>query len=362
MNDYIRYVVISLAIITTCTVNAAPAITNVDLSNLNNNVITINGSGFSDGPTVQLYDNFEGGTKGELIPMTSAKIGLWKTYKSATQPSYDDISHSGQYSARIFNLGMKQFNQTLPEGTTEVFYSYWVHIPPGTPFPGKNGGIRKFSSDSSWKLSWIFDQNYNGTDSDICIPTWTGGTFYLAGNDFNLATDLDFRSRWDWDNWMRISIWLKANESDPTSPGIVQFQSISAGKGLYSKTWTNKAVFDKDGPAKKQFQNLNFPGWVRSSSSVNTRILYDDIYLAVGKNAVARVELGDQPTYAASKTLEIQTSTSWNNNNIVLTLRQGTIEDPEKAYFYVTDASGQVNSNGFSVGTFPNPPINLIAE
>ena len=57
-----------------------------------------------------------------------------------------------------------------------------------------------------------------------------------------------------------------------------------------------KAVFDADGPALKQFQYVNIPGWLRNGAP-----LYDDIYVASGANSIAHVELTDSELYAGAR-------------------------------------------------------------
>lgn len=354
---------------------AAPVIISVDASNVSSNALRINGSNFGSGPTIVIYDDFEGGNAGDLIPYSNAKIGQWHHYGTGTPrpPRFDPISHSGKYSARMFDMGMRQLNVQLKAGTTEVFMSYWVLVPPGTPFPGRNSGPRELSSDSSWKFSWLFDESYQGKDSDVCVPTYTGQKiFQLAGNDRNLVRPT--LGWWDWDNWIRVAAWFKANTNDPTSPGVVRFQTLSVNKGLRSQTWTDLAVFDADftiGDGRKEFQNLNFPGWVRpvrtiadppNGSSPETRILYDDIYVASGVNSVARVEIGDKPNYADSTILSVQLPIEWDDYSILVDMRPGGLNDLLKGYVYVTDSSGNVNGKGVPIILRPSSPINVTLD
>jgi len=318
-----------------------------------NGTLTITGSGFGAGPVVQLYDDFEGGAIGQPVSLTSSIKGTWDLYTPGPLPTHDAIAHSGNSSARMYDKQTLQLHQGFNPGIREILLSYWVFVPPGTPFPGYNGGVKTFSTVSSWKFTWIFDQSYQGFDADLCLPTWAGsGQLFLAGNDMNLITNLNHTTWWDWDNWMRIAVWLKANETDPTLPGTVEFQTISAGKGLYDQRWTTP-VFDTDGPALKQFRNLTIPGWVAETSSVDTHIVYDDIYIAVGQGAVARVEIGDQPTYAASKTLEIQLPTAWSDNSISVNVHLGAVASVQSGYLYVTDANGVVNATGYPLAGIP---------
>ena len=89
---------------------------------------------------------------------------------------------------------------------------------------------------------------------------------------------------------------------------------------------------------------------------------YDDIYVATGPNAAARVEIGDAPTYKGSRNLAISTPQTWNDNQIVFTLRAGPIMDFSHAYLYVVDANNNV-SKGYALGqALPNPPEGVVVK
>jgi len=350
--------------------SAAPNITAIDTNQINLGKIAVHGNGFGAGPSINVYDDFEGGVTGEKIPVTNAKIGEWglPIAGASRLPTFDNISHSGKLSARMYNLEQKGFMQKFT-GVTEIFMSYWVLIPPGTPFPGQYSGIGKFSSDSSWKFAWVYDENYDGSDSDAVLPTHAGnGAMALGGNDF-LYTYIN-NNWWDWDNWIRVSVWLKADESNPLANGIIEFQTVSKNKGLATQRWTNIPIFDADfskGDGTKQFKTFTIPGWIRPTSSTATRVLYDDVYFSIGKNSAARIEIGDKPNYADSTLLSIQTPLSWTDNTITIDVRKGGFTTIEGAYLYVTDANGNVNSSGIKINSGmivkqPDSPTDLIAN
>lgn len=350
--------------------SAAPNITAMDTNQINLGKIVVHGNGFGAGPSINVYDDFEGdGVVGAKIPTTSAKVGEWglPIAGASLLPTFDNIAHSGKLSARMYDQKQKGFRQQFA-GTTEIFISYWVLVPPGTPFPGGVAG--SFPNVSSWKFAWMYDQNYNGTDSDICLPTHVGnGNMGLMGNDLNLITNLG-NSWWDWGNWIRISVWLKADESNPLANGTIEFQTVSTNKGLATRRSTTIPIFDADytnGDGTKQFRTFTIPGWISPLSSTATRILYDDIYVSLGKNSAARVEIGDKPNYADSTLLSIQTPSNWTDNTITIDVRKGGFTSIEGAYLYVTDANGNVNSSGIKINSGmivkqPDSPTDLIAN
>lgn len=102
---------------------------------------------------------------------------------------------------------------------------------------------------------------------------------------------------------------------------------------------------------------MTMPGWWGNGNNTSNQATYDDVYLAIGPNAAARVEIGDAPTYAASKRLAIMTPQSWSNGTITATVRMGPFKPSDTLYLFVVDASN-VPSAGIPVipcTVCPNP-------
>ncbi len=347
--------------------NAAPTVTSVNASGMSNATIEISGSGFGAAPQVTVFDQFEtDAVAGAKIPINKALVGSW--FKADNAPEYDPIAHSGKFSARTW-VGsprkMGQLQASLPEGTTNVLISYWVHIPPGTPFPGAfftGSNISNWSDDSSWKMAWLFDQSYRGEDADICLPTHSGyGIFHMAGNDGVKFGDVEGRvglkpSWWNWNSWMRMTLWLRANTDDPLKDGDWYFNVISEGKAPFTLSG-RKPVFDADGASIKQFRRLNVPGWFREQSSQDMRPLYDDVYVATGPSAAARVEIGNAPELSKVTAMELQPVVSWSDSKVVVKLNTGGITNLGSAYLYVTDKNNATNSRGIPLFDPPASPV-----
>ena len=256
---------------------------------------------------------------------------------------------------------MKQIKKSFPD-SSEVFISFWAHVPPGNFFPGKYwkkpdgtvgdttfAELEKFSKSSSWKMAWFLqDGQYDGSTSDICAPTHTGsGSFKLAGNDTNIANLGKGDLFWSWNHFTRLATWMKADESDATLPGDYNFQAISRDVGLYSVFSDTVPVFDTDGPTDKYFNSVNVPGWLASNS--DSLVLYDNIYLAIGPNAVTRVELADSPTYLGVTRVSIQLPIEWTDSQIRVSINEIGMDgmDLSDLYLYVYDSEGNPNTNGY---------------
>lgn len=326
----------------------APTVSGITGTVAEGSTITINGSAFGSGPTLAIYDSFDGGTAGAEIPLDRATVGAW-TETVSNDPIYSATARSGTSSFRTnYNGKTAQFKKDFATPASEVFVSFWVKIPDGTVFPGDNGGVKKFSSDSSWKLAWLIDTSYDGSSSDICIPTHIGsGAFSLAGNDMSLGQVPKGGTWWDWDHWMRISIWLRADPANPTTNGQYFWQAVSPQYKVTTQA-ESKPVFDADGDGcEKVWRYINVPGWIRSEG--NSQPAYDDVYIATGANAQARVEISDAATYAESKHLALLIPKTWTASSISAQLPPASLPKDGPAYLYITDSQGRVNAAGIAL-------------
>src|SRR5262249_26850009 len=96
----------------------------------------------------------------------------------------------------------------------------------------------------------------------------------------------------------------------------------------------------------------------------------DDFYVDTTR---ARVEIGDASTLAASKKRNILPPQSWSDTQISVKANVSMFPSGSKAFLYVFDANGNVNSTGypvtvgFTVGsgtasTTPNAPTNVTVQ
>ena len=85
------------------------------------------------------------------------------------------------------------------------------------------------------------------------------------------------------------------------------------------------------------WQYIHFPGYGRYDS--NSQTYYDDIYVATGEGALARIEIGNAPTLSECKNLAVVTPTSWTDGQITATARLGSFTSGT-AYLFVIDKDG----------------------
>lgn len=316
--------------------------------------IYISGMNFGQGPNIQIFDTFENPDRAvdSPISLNASVIGNWSSLNPNYTPTYGDVARTGQKSVvAVSSTGMQQFRKELG-AIQEIFVSYWMRLD-GDYFPGDLvSGPRSFSDDSSFKFAWLYDTDVKGQSADVCLPTHVGrGNFYIAGNSSNLVTGIG-NDWWSWDNWMRISFWIKANESNPIQPGTVFFETVSADKG-YSNNMYSVPIFTDNGVEPKVYRNINFPGWVRSMNN-NTRILYDDIYIATGENSATRVELGNAAELSKVTRLDLLHVVSWEPSKIQVTHPTVTETELKGMYLYITNGQGETNQEGFPLFARPS--------
>ena len=87
------------------------------------------------------------------------------------------------------------------------------------------------------------------------------------------------------------------------------------------------------------WDRLSIVGYFRSGNSYpRDNYVIDDVYLAVGPNSAARVEIGNKSDYFSCTKMAISTPTSWSDTRINVTLREGNFNPGEKAYLFIVDA------------------------
>lgn len=329
----------------------------------NQDFVVINGGQFGDAPNVQIFDNFdhpdaEGGKK---VDYKQAFDNHWMLKGDPTlspRPLYDPLAYSGNYSALFYSYidGIKQLHThmklKLREPAADAFVAYATRTKPATSYPGRNhystGNAADFPIGSSWKYTWLYDQDVKGNSSDICAVTYVGyGNVYLAGNDFNVATLPKIYNWWDKNDWNHISVHLNANEQFPTDAGAatVSIANQAFGHQLFAY---EVPIFDNDGPEEKVFRNFTIPGWIRASDRTSA-VVYDDIYLATGPNAAARVVFTNHSFYSLSNKVAIQRVMNWTDKQVVMFMDFTVFDEADDVYMHIFDGQGIAMNNGLNV-------------
>ena len=335
-------------------------------------VIKISGEGFGhNGPQIILFEDFEDVEPGNTIPLSSPIIGKWSA--SSHDPLAFDLGRSGNRSLMTGGGAARQLRLTTPEYHTNIFVSYWVRLAPNTYFPGSSWpdgrNLETFPADSAWKYAWLMeDSGYRHDDGkfDVSIVTYTGSDKHQswAGNAAS------FTNRWigsgwfNWNNWMRMSFTMRDPNDFPGSPiGLTHI--VSEGKGPLTVEHSGVQTINTDAGYPRVNQ-LNVPGWVKNSGAKDVNPLYDDIYVAVGPGAAARVELADSSTYEDARHLELLIAEYWSDSYLEVSVPRAVGPSARGSWFlFVTDSEGKRNSSGIPIEICPecpSPPNPIMIE
>ena len=180
--------------------------------------------------------------------------------------------------------------------------------------------------------------------------------------DDSMHFDRYFPTNWTAGEWKRYTVHVKGGSglgdaslllyelSAGTLSGRQQVKLNVSGNGtniLHSQGW---------------FGSININGFSRHTA--RSHPTFDDVYIAIGESAGARVELGDQKDYWACTKLSILTVTHWSSSLLQATVRLGQLAPPSldevdharlpkpstptRAYIFVVDTQGRASS-GFPV-------------
>lgn len=320
---------------------SAPSTSGVSGTVANGQSITISGSGFgTTGPSVVLFDSFEKGNTGSNISTTtgSADIGNWSYLGSPSQTYSTGAALSGSKSmlinwATMYGSG-PQLNFPDVENS-DILVSWWQYMPTNKVVPGTSGG------SPNWKWFWIGDNSGWPWGSDyltVCLSDTCGSMISLsAGDDRNTPTRYGYTGGWAGTSfskgtWMRYTVAMK----NATSGAYGWAQEVSADGHFVRTNFTNEVTAHSG----EGWDVLTLPGFGRQDS--NAAAYYDDVYVATGAGARARVEIGNASTYSACTNLAIATPTSWSDTSITATVRAGSFAGGA-AYLYVVDSTGSVS-------------------
>lgn len=325
----------------------APSVSGVSGTVSNGQTITISGTGFgATGPNVVLFDSFENGGTGSNISTStnSADIGNWNESGSTSHTYSADYALSGSKTMKIdwaarYGSGPK-FRYSNVQNS-DLLISWWQYMPTNKDVPGTNN-----TDGPNWKWFWIGDETDGwpwGSDYvTTCLHATCYNTLGVIAADDTAAPARDdgtwYTPSFKKGTWMRFTVAMK----NATSGGYIWNQEVSSAGHRVPFNLTNQVTAHSTDP----WNVFTLPGYGRQDS--NAAAYYDDVYVATGNGARARVEIGNASTYADSTNLALITPTSWSNTSVQATVRSGSFSNGG-AYLYVIDSSGVPNALGYPI-------------
>ena len=333
---------------------AAPSVSGISGTISNGSVVTITGNGFgTTGPNVVLFDDFELGTNGGNLSdqVRNAQIGTWRDVSGSISPYYPTYSnaqaHSGSLAVRQnwgsgsgTQEGARWIGATMGGTYNNIYFSFWTYLPVGQNVPGSCSGTG-CGAGPNWKVWWLStnDAFQNDYASEIITDPPRETTLCWVDGSANRSCYGYAPFSFTKGRWKRWEVHLVGS----TTNGSGQLWFTDSGNTRTQWGSITGRTLD-DGTTGWGY--LHFPGYGRYDSNSNT--YYDDIYVASGSGAQARVEIGNTSTYDTCTNLTIATVNSWSNTSVNATVRQGSFSSGS-AYLYVIDSTGAVNASGYPI-------------
>ena len=325
--------------------------------------IVVCGDEFGDqGPETVFFDDFEDGEPGESLDEEGPVVGEWYTPGG---PVVDDESRSGSNSLLL--LDHEESTQTsvfaIPdeEGRFglrhfDEFFMHWSLKDLGD-FPGNDSSPTDFSSDSSVKDIWVMfgdrGDNYDYSCSqgecngnDIVLASHTGGGgFKHDGN--NTRSDWWISDFWQFEAWNRMSFHLRLDDDDPYGDATGDFEHFSEEGGYFQDDYEGPMMREELDEIPPVWDRIKVGAWYRGAGE--TRRIADDIYIAIGDGAAARVEVADAETIEEATNIAVATVDDWSKERLEATLRLGDL-DPgdDDLHLFVVDADNR-RTPGFAL-------------
>lgn len=331
---------------------AAPSVSGITGTLANSESITISGSGFgATGPTVVLFDSFEKGTIGELISTSTggSDIGNWSFMRNLYQYYSGTHKLSGSKAMKVDWTDHAAGGPHLQFSDVEnsgIFISFWQYMPSDAHVPGTNGpeaGLPNWkwvewgdwNNDTfPWGSSWL--SVTTSDEFDEPYVSFMGPTPYEEEDGEGRTNgkgyyDTSFAKG----TWMRYSI---AAEHAYTESAYLWSQEVSSSGQVIP---INSAV-QRTANTGNTWNVLSIPGYGRKDPTAQVYI--DDVYVATGDGARARVEIGNNATYSSCTKLALLTPTSWGATSVTATVRAGGFAAEDEVYLFVVDVDNTVSS------------------
>jgi hypothetical protein len=348
---------------------ASPAITGASGTASQGSTLTLTGSGFGTKPTAApfYFNDFEAATVGQ----TALQAGLDDEGNDGQGLPYvrSDRALSGSKSLRMDYLTNKDsmFPRIGKGGlnSNEVYVSvwtYWTHTAGsgGSPFifklvrGGANpsySGVPKFYETIRPGLDGIVDGTDRGSVNSSNVSTYS--------DNITLGQNAG--------GWHRSEYYFKLSD-----PGVANGQFFTWVDGKLNANLNGVVSRLSGNGSNINYVMSPFDGIDSYGLTNSYQVWADDFYVDTTR---ARVEIGDGSTLATSTKRTVLPATQWSASSVTVKANVGLFSSGSKAYLYVFDPSGNVNSAGYpvTIGTSagggtttasvtPDPPSNVSVQ
>lgn len=298
---------------------------------------------FGSGPDYALFDDFNGGINGDPIPLTSPILGQWTVNGGASgnRPQYYTAeSHSGTSCIKPAKGSSYDGVQWRPTPTlqTEFFISGWHKVASGL-YWSNTTAIQTIGQ--RWKIHWLMntDATYNDAGDDVVVPSNVStDSLAMTGNscDFHSSsaaatpktssyfiTAHQPSNWWEWNEWNKMEFYGKVTGDGALTENEFEMTLSNSVTQIRKYSRSDVALHCGGG-----YNTWIVPGWIDTDPTNNPNMdnvghLYDDVYLALGANSYARVEITDNSDHTSSVETAIQPHSSWSSSAITITCKKG---------------------------------------
>lgn len=327
---------------------AAPTISSISGVAANGQPITITGSGFGTKSNVspRLRDTFSMGSSGDLLSSHGWTIDSDNPANDKPQLSTTILRHNNSVFSAKFHFTRASYplqdlaSQTVTVSGTKRYADYWMYY----KMPQQDSGQPKHQLK-------LFKLATNGPDeptintyawrqADSSRTTYwpvhtTPSTMneYYTGNHFADGAWVHVKMIIDVGTLNNSNGVLKVYKDETST--INQSSVPYIVTGYESLPWLNTVQIGK------------YLGNTDYDPNSETTIYYSEVYY---DDTWSRVEICDASTYTSSTHCEIQIpQNTWNDNQVEVSINQGSFSTGTTAYVYISDSSGGLNSTGYSV-------------
>jgi hypothetical protein len=345
--------------------NSSPSITGLSGTAADRASITVLGSSFGSNVLDIEWtgDNIETGLVGENFSKSSWTVDGTSGGTAFYPSKYSDaMAHSGtksiisQYPEESYYGCGYRYDYGSEFGTIyATWWSYFDHV----------------DSLGQWK-KWRLSSGpaYTKYNADICEYDWYEADGSQRQALMMLSCDIEnyeqcypdsnYGYRWiktqPVKTWVRTEVYGRESSEPGTRDGVYIVKIYPEGQSPMSIVdWEGTVITRGEGVTERwrymKFQN--YWGNIQGGDGTKEKIYIDDIFIQIGSQA--RVEIGDNATWANCTHKEIQIPSAWSSSSITATVNQGSFKNGDSAYLFVVDGDGNV-SNGYPITIASNAP------
>jgi len=302
----------------------------------------IMGSGFGTKATAApvIWDSFDGGSDGDIIPTSTGWTDEGVEWQVAgKEPHYSTtrLHTPGGLACKIRSHCSDSLIDHYPcwdagglgLGLTEAYLSYWVYLDHLSGAESHNIKLARLANvlAGDWHSGQPF---FGATRNGTAATDWN---FYYH-NGTALVGAYDTAGTLTEGAWHHVEQAIRLSAPAGTANGTRS--SRIDGVRLWTPPDTGHLTLDV-APDNPSFHHLWLAGMCGDNGEPwSYDIYYDDVYLDADQ---ARVVLGDAATFDGCTVQEVQPWTAWADSEITVTVNRGSLPSGA-AYLYVVDADG----------------------